>query len=292
MEPRLIARGLLAGLLAGVLTFAFARIFAEPEIGKAMDYESARDAVQQALDRASGVPVPPAGDDPFSRAVQANLGIGVGVILLAVALGGLCAVAFAICYGRVGAVRARGLAMLVALGGFVAIYLVPFLKYPANPPSIGHGATIGVRTALYLTMVGSAVVVGILAVVLGRRLRRRFSVWGSVLLAGGAYVVVISGLMLALPALGELSANVAEYGRQASETPLPLRDDKGVIVFPGFDADVLYRFRLYSVLAQVILWGTIGLAFGPLAQRLLEPAGQRPARRQSPQNVGVGPATR
>ncbi|GCE39114.1 Predicted cobalt transporter CbtA [Rhodococcus wratislaviensis] len=36
---------------------------------------------------------------------------------------------------------------------------------------------------------------------------------------------------------------------------------------PGFPADDLYQFRLYSVAAQLILWSTIGLAFAPLADR-------------------------
>jgi hypothetical protein len=54
-------------------------------------------------------------------------------------------------------------------------------------------------------------------------------------------------------------------------------------VYPGFPADVLFRFRLYSVGAQLLMWATIGLVFGPLAARLLEtaaasrlPVGRRP----------------
>ncbi|MBN6547760.1 CbtA family protein, partial [Actinacidiphila bryophytorum] len=46
MEKKLILRGLLAGAAAGLLAFLFARVFAEPQIGKAIDYESGRDAAQ------------------------------------------------------------------------------------------------------------------------------------------------------------------------------------------------------------------------------------------------------
>jgi hypothetical protein len=56
------------------------------------------------------------------------------------------------------------------------------------------------------------------------------------------------------------------------ETPKPLLDAKGAIVYPGFPADVLFRFRFLSVGAQLILWSTIGLVFAPLADRLLTPA--------------------
>jgi predicted cobalt transporter CbtA len=275
MERKLIFRGLLAGFLAGLVAFVFARIFAEPQIQLAIDYESARDAAQEALDKAAGVAVAAAGPDPFSRTVQSTIGIAVGIVVLGTVLGGMYAVAYSLAYGRVGAVKARTLAMLLALGGFLGVYLVPFLKYPANPPAIGHEETIGPRSALYLTMVGASLVFGILAVLLGRRLHRRFTTWTSTLLAAAAFVVVIGILMLALPQVGELSTNVAAYGHHPTETPLPLLDPSGAIVFPGFDADVLYRFRLYSVIAQVLLWGTIGLVFGPLAARVLE---GRPAR--------------
>jgi hypothetical protein len=283
MEKRLILRGILAGAIGGLLAFVFARIFAEPQIQLAIDYESARDAAQEALDKAAGVVVAAAGPDPFSRTVQSTIGIAVGIVVLGTVLGGVYAVVYSLAYGRVGALKARTLAMLLALGGLLGVYLVPFLKYPANPPSIGHPDTIGPRSALYLTMVAASLMFGILAVLLGRRLHRRFTAWTSTLLAAAAFVVVIGILMLALPQFGELSTNVAAYGHHATETPLPLRDPSGTIVFPGFDADVLYRFRLYSVIAQVLLWGTIGLVFGPLAARLLEgrPSRSRPVGTQS-----------
>ena len=60
-----------------------------------------------------------------------------------------------------------------------------------------------------------------------------------------------------------------QAGALLTETPQPLTDPSGAIVYPGFDADVLYWFRLYSVIAQAILWGVIGIAFAPLAERLV-----------------------
>ena len=79
MEKRLILRGLGVGALGGLLAFLFARVMAEPMVQKAIDYESGRDAAQDALRRAAGLTVEPAGDDIFSRGVQRNVGIGVGV---------------------------------------------------------------------------------------------------------------------------------------------------------------------------------------------------------------------
>jgi hypothetical protein len=266
MEKRFILRGILAGAVGGVLAFVFARIFAEPLIEKAVNYESGRDAAQTALDKAAGLPTEPADPDIFSRTIQANVGSGIGILLFAMAMGALFAVTYAIYLGRVGNLRPRALALLVAGGGFLGFYLVPFIKYPANPPSIGHAETIRERSGLYLVMVFASIAFLVLAAWLGQKLKPRFGNWTASLLAGGAFVVAIGVLMAILPAV--------------RETPQPLTDPSGTIVYPGFPADTLYGFRFYSVAAQLILWATIGLVFAPLADRLLRPpaAANRPDR--------------
>jgi hypothetical protein len=98
--------------------------------------------------------------------------------------------------------------------------------------------------------------------------------------------VAIGAVMLLLPQIGHLHVNEETYGVQATETPLPLRDGTGRIVFEGFPADVLATFRLYSVGAQLILWTAIGLVFAPIADRVL--SGDRPAaapREETPATV-------
>ena len=84
-------------------------------------------------------------------------------------------------------------------------------------------------------------------------LATRFGAWYGRLLAAGAYLVVIAVVMVLLPTV--------------DETPEPLRDSSGAIIYPGFPADVLYEFRLLSLGAQLVLWMTIGLVFGTLAGR-------------------------
>ena len=277
MERRFIVRGLLVGAIGGILAFVFARIFAEPQIQAAIDYEGGRDAAQALLDKAAGLSAEAAETDLFSRTVQGNVGIGVGMVLFGAAMGALYAVAFVLACGRVGGLRPRTLALLVAAGGFLGLYLIPFLKYPANPPSVGHPETIRDRSGLYLLMVGASVALLLLAVWLGQRLRARFGNWNATLLAGLACAAALAVVMLLLPDVGHLHANVEEYGRHSTETPLPLRNAQGQIVYPGFPADLMFRFRLYSVAAQAILWTAMGLCFAPLAERLLTPSETPPA---------------
>ncbi|MDT5094553.1 MAG: hypothetical protein QOH60_3916 [Mycobacterium sp.] len=268
MEKRIIVRGLLVGLLGGVLAFAFARIFAEPVIQRAIDYESGRDEAQVAIDAAAGHPDMDMGPELFTRAVQSNVGIGFGIVFFGIAMGLIFAVVYCVAVGRVGNVSPRNLALLVAGGLFLGMYLVPFLKYPANPPAVGHEETIKDRTALYLTMVVCSLVFLLGAVWLGKKLSARFGNWTATLLAAGAFIVAIGIVMVLLPSLGHLSTNVDEYGMQTTETPQPLTDPSGKLVYPGFPADDLYFFRLYSVGAQLILWTTIALCFAPMASRL------------------------
>jgi hypothetical protein len=274
----LVLRAMGVGALAGLLAFVFARIFAEPVIQAAIDYEGGRDEAEAALAAAAGQAVDTEGPELFSRAVQGNVGIGVGMVLFGVAVGCFFGVAFCLAYGRTGRIRPRQLALLVAGAGFVTLYLVPFVKYPANPPAIGNPDTIKARGGLYLIMVISAVVVAIAAVWLGQRRRARVGHWNATLLAGAAFIVVIGVVMALLPALGQLSADAAVDGGALTETPQALKNTAGVIVYPGFDPDALYQFRLYSVGAQLILWTALGLGFAPLAEKVLTGGGGRRSR--------------
>src|SRR3954469_22648189 len=252
MEKRIIWRGILAGAIGGLLAFVFARIFAGPPIQRAIDYEDGRDQAQDALNSAAGIVPPHEHAEPFSRAVQGNVGIGVALILFGAAMGALFAVAYALYLGRSGRLRPRSLALLVAGGGFLGMYLVPFLKYPPDPPAIGNADTIRQRSGLYLLMVLASVALLVLTVWLGKRLQPRFGTWNATLIAGGTFVAATAIVMLLLPSFGQLSANRSLHS--ATETPGPLTDGTGKIVFPGFPADVLFSFRLYSIGAQLLLW--------------------------------------
>ena len=273
MVRPLVLRGVVVGALGGLLAYVFGRIFATPLIQAAIDFESGRDQAKAALAAAAGQT--PEAPDPelFSRAVQGNLGLGIGMMAFGVAVGLFFAVAFCMAYGRTGNLRPRQLSLLVALAGFMTLFFLPFLKYPANPPSIGNPDTMRDRGALYLLMMVASVLVAIASVWLGKRLRLRFGTWSATLLACTAFMVVIGALMAVLPPLGQLSANVEQSGNLLTETPQPMRNVTGAIVYPGFDADLLYRFRLFSVGAQAILWTAIGLTFAPLTDHVFRAHG-------------------
>ena len=126
-------------------------------------------------------------EELVSRGVQSTVGLGTAVIVYGAAIGGLFALAFAAVYGRIGTLSPQATAGLLALLGFVAVYLVPALKYPANPPAVGESELIGLRTGLYLLML----VCSLVALAIATRLRRSFvssqGAWNGTVLAAGVY---------------------------------------------------------------------------------------------------------
>jgi hypothetical protein len=232
MEKRIIARGLLAGAIASVAAFVFARTFVEPTLDRAIAFEEAH-----AGGHDHGVEL-------FTRGVQANIGMGFGVLAFGVAMGALFAVAYCVVYGRVGSLSPRVLSVVLAGGMFWSLYVIPFLKYPASPPAVSLDETIRQRTLLYLMMVVLSVVALAAAVWLGRNLLERFGAWSASLIAAAAYVVAVAIVMMVLPTIDEMPQ--------------------------GFPAQVLYEFRLYSLGTQVVLWAVIAVVFGSAVHRLLD----------------------
>lgn len=285
LELRVIGRGALAGLIAGILGFVFARIWAEPVINKAIDYESGRDDVLNALNQAAGRPIEPDGPEIFSRSIQSTIGVATGIIGFSVAMGMLVAVAYLVLQGRF-AIRPRHLAWAITAFGFGGVYLLPFVKYPANPPAIGHTFTIHTRGMLYLSMVAASLILLGLAVYAAYHLVPRVGTGWAVLITVVGLLVLFGILLAVMPSLGNLSDNVNQAGefgfaRASTETPQPITnilstpltvDGKvyapGQIVYPGFDPDVLWKFRWYSLINQVLVWLTIGVVFGELMERM------------------------
>lgn len=240
MVGNLLLRGMLVGVFAGLLAFGFARIFGEPQVDRAITFE------EQMTQAKGEVPEP----ELVSRKTQAGLGLFTGVIVYSAAAGGLFSLVFAFVYGRVGRLGPRATAALLALDGFVAIVLVPGVKYPANPPSVGNPETIGLRTELFFVMLVISVAALVLAVALARRLSARYGAWDATLIAGAAFVLVIAIVQYVLPEINEVPEQ--------------------------FSAVVLWRFRVASLGIHLVLWTTIGLLFGALAERsFAERFGQR-----------------
>ena len=176
MVRTLLIRGMLVGLLAGLLVFGFGKLFGEPQVDRAIIFETALNEAKAKADEARGTHVQ---EEPelVSRAVQAGFGLFTGVMVYSTAFGGLFALVFAACDRRAFHLGPRAVSALLAAVGFIAVYVVPNLKYPANPPSVGQLETIGQRTALYFIMLAVSVAAMIGAGMLRKRLAVSHDGW-------------------------------------------------------------------------------------------------------------------
>lgn len=255
-----LVRGLLAGLIAGLAAFGVAYAAGEPAVEAAIALEESAGGHSHAgaeaphehtEDAGAGAAVP--------RSLQSTLGLLTATLLAGTALGGLVGVLTALALGRLGGLCARGTGVAVAGMGFVSLAAVPFAVYPPNPPAVGSGDTIGLRSTLYVVLVAISVVAAVTAVGVGRRLASRWGSWPAGLVAGAGYVATLVVVALLLPRYDEVPA--------------------------GFPATVLYDFRMASLLTSLTLWAVLGVVLGELVHRRLravDPARLAPA----PQHAG------
>jgi hypothetical protein len=250
----LLWRGMIVGFVAALLSFSLLKTVGEPAVDRAIAFETAMDEAKAKAEHdaavARGENPPPLVEAPelVSRPVQGGIGLFTGVTVYNVAFGGLFALAFAICYGRMGHYSPRATSALIAISGFLALYAVPILKYPANPPSIGNPDTIGIRTAIYFGMILLSFASMIAAWSVRNRLVDQFGAWNAALIGASVYLVAVVLFALAMPPLNEVPE--------------------------GFPAVVLWQFRMASLGAQAIMWTVIGLGFGAWVERDLARAKQ------------------
>ena len=247
-----LVRGLIAGLVAGFATFLVAYTAGEPHVDAAITLEEAGTAAQAPASHDHGDEPGTTAGAEVSRDNQKTWGLLTGTLAVGVALGGIVALLAAGTVGRMGRLQPGQSTALVTLLGFVAFALVPFLKYPANPPAVGSGDTIGDRTALYFGFVAVSVLAAVAATYAAVRLRNRLGTYGGIVAGAAGYLAV---MVLA----GQLFATVNEVG--------------------DFPADTLWFFRRASLFTLATMWGVIGVVLTGLVGRLYAAQTERAQRR-------------
>ena len=217
---RYLRHGAVAGIAGGGATALFLLLVAERAIADAI-----------ALEQAAGG----GGDALLGRGAQ-TAGGAVGAVLVGAAMGAVLAVVFAAVRHQLGGRDDFERSLRLAAMGFVTVFLVPFLKYPANPPAVGDQSTAGRRAGLYLVMLAWSVVSAWVGWRLGRWLSsrgRRRSVAGPAAVSAWAALVAL-----------------------------------GFVVLPGspdavtLPATLVWRFRVASAGGQALFWAVTAVVFG------------------------------
>jgi hypothetical protein len=213
-------RGLAAGLLAGLLAGVVALVVGEPALGEAIALEG--------------------GDGGFPRGLQL-VGLPIGTALVGLGVGALFAVASVWAVGRVeGDVLRRSVKLGAA--AIYAVVLLPALKYPPNPPTVGDPAKVSGRSWLYIGLVIVGLVLAAAAWAANRQL--------ATTRLGPVARAAIVGVGLAL----------------ATAAVLAVLPDPEAVTGP-VSSELLTSFRARSAAVQAVLYGGTALAFGLLACR-------------------------
>ena len=222
MFRRLLKHGVVAGMAGGVALAVVLGLAGEAPIGRAVALEGGR------------------GDAPFGRGAQ-QLGGMVAAVLYGAAVGAVFAVVYAAVRHRLPVADDWRAAVVLAATGFVAVFLLPFLKYPANPPGVGAPDTVGRRTALYLVAIGWSVV----------------ATWGG-WRAWRALTDRGTSLHQAAPVTAAVWVALAAVGLAA----LPGHPDPVTV-----PATLLWDFRVSTVGGAAAFWSVMGMVFGWLRVR-------------------------
>jgi len=218
----LLKQGALAGMAGGAALAVVLRLIGEGPIGRAVALEGA------------------GGDEMFGRGTQ-QVGGMIAAVIYGAALGALFTIAFAVVRHRLRAADDWQAAVAVAVAGFAAVFLLPFLKYPANPPSVGDPDTIGRRTALYLVAVAWSLV----ATWAGWR------AWRALVARAWAPHKAVPATLLTWVALAVVGLVVLPTNTDPVDAP----------------AALIWQFRLATLAGAATFWAVVGLTFGWLRVR-------------------------
>ncbi|HJT48880.1 MAG TPA: CbtA family protein [Nitrososphaeraceae archaeon] len=217
---------LLSGAIAGIILGLINQAIVEPFIDKAIGIET-----QRHIDRGESVN---AAKQSQYRTWQKG-GEVVAAATYGISLSALFGIVFSFSRRSLPGFNNKRKALLLACIMFFVIFLIPALKYPANPPAVGNPATIYYREMLY---VGFIAVSGfsVLALAISyRRLQIYFPEKPTWLIISLIYTIIM------------ISAYVV----------FPPNPDKVTI-----PSNLITSFRIASVSTIGIFWGVLGMIVG------------------------------
>jgi len=118
---------------------------------------------------------------------------------------------------------------------YVTIYLIPFLKYPANPPTVGDADTVVLRSILYLSFIALSGLGAVGFYQLFKRLQK-----GKRIFAIIGYAAFISAVFFLMP-------------ENPDEVTAPM--------------ELVNGFRIMSVVAVSIFWIAVAVILGAFWQK-------------------------
>ena len=157
-------------------------------------------------------------------------------VILGVSIGSLFGIVYALSRDSLPGNHDVKKTMILAGLMWFSIYLIPFLKYPANPPTVGDGETVVLRSILYLVFIAISGLSVVGFYKLSQKLEKN-----KKLLAVMGYGIFISVVFVIMP------------------------ENPDEITAPE---DLVNEFRIMSALGVTSFWVSIGIILGIFWNRL------------------------
>ena len=213
--------GAFAGLIHGTVNFAIV----EPYLDQAIGIENQNLFASGEAEDTPEFWVEYEGYRDWQKSGQILAGI-----ILGMSIGSLFGIVFALSRKSLPGNNDIKKAILLAGIMWFTLYLIPFLKYPANPPTVGDGETVVLRAILYLSFIAISGLGAFGFYKLSKKFQKN-----KKLLALVGYGIFISVVFVAMP-------------ENPDEVAAPM--------------NLVNEFRIMSVLGVTSFWASVGIILG------------------------------
>ena len=151
-------------------------------------------------------------------------------VILGLAMGSLFGIVYALSRNSLPGKNDVTKSVILAGIMWLTIYIIPFLKYPANPPTVGDGETVMLRAILYVSFIALSGIGVVIFYKLSQKLQNNKKYFGLF-----GYIIFITILFFVMP-------------ENPDEITAPM--------------NLVNEFRLMSVLGVSSFWLSVGLILG------------------------------
>ena len=217
----ILSSGALAGLIHGTVNFAIV----EPYLDQAIGIEN-----HNLFESGEEEDTPEFWVEYEGYRVWQKSGQILAGVILGVSMGALFGIVFALSRNSLPGNHDVKKSLVLAGIMWFTLYLIPFMKYPANPPTVGDGETIVLRTILYLSFITISGMGAILFYKLSKKFKNNKKLISLI-----GYGVFISVAFLVMP-------------ENPDEITAPM--------------NLVTEFRLMSIFGVSSFWISIGVILG------------------------------
>jgi predicted cobalt transporter CbtA len=216
-----LVSGAIAGFVHGTINFALVEPYLDQAIGLENESLFASGEAEDTLEFWA---------EYESYRIWQKSGQVLAGVILGLAMGSLFGIVYALSRNSLPGKTDVTKSVILAGVMWLTIYIIPFLKYPANPPTVGDGETVMLRAILYVSFIALSGIGVVIFYKLSQKLQNNKKYFGLF-----GYVIFITILFFVMP-------------ENPDEITAPM--------------NLVNEFRLMSVLGVSSFWLSVGLILG------------------------------